>query len=302
MRLNQLRALVEVLNRGSFTSAARALGVTQPAISQQLRSLETDLGVPLFRREGRRLIPTAAARALGERGRMVVSAWSSTAELADQLRNEGRQRLLIGASVIPGVYVVPAVLTSFSSRHPEIDIELTIADAKEILRKLRAGAVSIAIVGETGDEEDLLLVPFQRDSLVPIWSPRSRLATLRRISVQDLLAERFISFAPGDGTRIVFERWLAEEGSEIELALEVDSLEAVKQSVAANLGIAVISEAAIQLELEADLVRTSDVPGFPIAREIFVAIRGQEDVGPAERALMGILLGAEGSERPPDRE
>jgi DNA-binding transcriptional LysR family regulator len=299
MRFTQLRALVEVLDRGSFTSAARSLGVTQPAISQQLRSLETELGVRLFRREGRGLIPTAAAKALGERARIVVSSWTSTAELADQLRNQGRRRLLIGASLIPGIYVVPAVLTSFSNRHPEIDIELTIADAQEILRKLRAGAVSIAIVAETGDEEDLLLVPFHRDSLVPIWSPRSPLATLRRVSIADLIAERFVSFAPGDGTRIVFERWLAAEGLEIDLALEVDSLEAVKQSVAANLGVAVISEAAIQLELEADLLRTSDVPGFPIGREIFVAIRRQADVGPAERALMEILLGAErASDRP----
>ena len=293
MRFTHLRTLIAVLDEGSFTKAARSLGITQPAVSQHVRALELELGVSLFRRDGRRLVPTGAARAMGERGRAVMTAWASAMALVEELRPGGRERLTIGASTTPGVYVVPAVLTSFAQSHPHVDIELEISESVEILRRLRNGSLSVAIVGESGDEEGLILSQFQRDFLIPIWSPRSRLSGLEHVTLEDLVAEPYVSFVAGDGTRIVLERWLMERGLEIEPVLVVDSSEAIKQSVAADLGFSVISEVAVQLELEADLLQTGDVEGFPISREIYVAIRRSADIGPAATALLELLLGSD---------
>lgn len=292
MDFGRLRTLVAVVDAGSFTAAARSLGLTQPAVSLQMASLERSLGLPLFERQGRRRAPTEAALALASSGRRALSAVAEAERLAAELRGLERGVLRVGASTTPGVYVVPAALGAFGARYPGVEPRLEIADTGEVERRLRDRAVDLAVVGEYEAAEDLVLAPLRPDDLVPICGPRHPLAAARRPALRRFLAEPFLAREPGSSTREVFVRWLAKRGHRLAPAMEFGATEAIKQAVAAGLGVSVVSDASVALELEAGLLRSPAVPGFPIRRRIDVALlRGRRLPRPAA-AFLELLMGA----------
>jgi len=293
MRPQQLRTLVAAVEAGSFTGAAQRLGMSQPGVSQHLHALERELGVRLFDRRGRVLVPTPAALELAASGEAFVRAWDDARAVAERLREPTRERLRVGASTTPGAYVLPAALRSFTARAPQVTLDATVADATEVLRLLRAGDLDVALVGELQrGEDDLVRTPFQRDELIAVWSPRSPLAALPRVRPRDLLAQPFVTLGIGDSTRQLTERWAAERGRTLEVRLELDTSEAVKQAVAADLGVGVVSDAAVQLELESGLLMTSEVTGFPLRRTIYLVIRRGVVAPASAAAFVRQLLGA----------
>lgn len=297
MDLERLRTLVAVLDRGSFTAAAQALGLSQPAVSQQMAALERSLGLPLFDRAGRRRVPTDAAQALASYGRQALAAVSEADRLADELRGIRAGSLRVGASTTPGVYVVPAALGAFAARFPGVELRLEIADTRAVEERLRGRLVDCAVVGEYEAADDLAVVPLRPDDLVPICGPRHRFAKARAVPLDRFLAEPFIAREPGSSTRVVFEQWLERRGKRLQPAMEFGATEAIKQAVAAGLGVTVVSDAAAVLEVESGLLRSPPVAGFPIRRRIDVALlKGRRVPGPAA-AFLEILMGARAAAR-----
>jgi DNA-binding transcriptional LysR family regulator len=222
---------------------------------------------------------------------------SEADRLADELRGLRAGSLRVGASTTPGVYLVPAALGAFAGRFPGIELTLEIADTRAVEERLRARLVDCAVVGEYAAADDLAVAPLRPDDLVPICGPRHRFATSQAVRLDRFLTEPFIAREPGSSTRVVFEQWLEHRGKRLAPAMEFGATEAIKQAVAAGLGVTVVSDAAVALELESGLLHCPAVAGFPIRRRIDVALlKGRRVPAPAA-AFLDVLMGARASAR-----
>ena len=291
MDLTKLATLVAVIDAGGFAAAGRALHLSQPAVSQHIAQLERQTGLALFERAGRRRIPTEAGLALADTARRAIAGLAETERTARELRGLERGRLRVAASTTPGIYMVPRALGAFRARHPGIDVQLDISDTFEVERKLQSRSADVAVLGQYDAPEELMLAPFRLDYLVAICSERGDLA--QDTSLDEFLSREFVARKRGSSTRDIFERWLQERGRRLRPRMEFASTEAVKQAVAADLGVSVVSGAAIEVELSAGLLRTLALPGFPIVRRINVALVRGRRPSPATEAFLHVLMGLE---------
>lgn len=291
MNLDHLRVLVAVLECGTFTAAAARLKLSQPAVSQHMAALERDVGIPLFERAGRLRMPTDAARELGDRGRAALAALEDADRTAEELRGLQRGRLVVGASPTPGAYLVPALLGRFADQHPDVALRIDIAEPDDLERRLRTRQVDLAVAGEFDPGEGILTATLASDNLVPIWAKNSPLASIRRVTLGRFLQEPFIARESGSSTRGVLQRWLGERGEVLRPTMELAEADAIKQAVAAGLGVSVASETTIRLEVEKGLLVIGKVPGFPLKRRIDMALLDGRRPSKAAEAFLSMLLG-----------
>jgi len=296
MDLDHLRVLVAVLESGTFTAAAARLKLSQPAVSQHMAALEREAGIPLFERAGRLRVPTPAAHELAESGRVAIAALEEADRRAAQLRGLRAGRLVVGATDGPGVHLVPAALGAFAESYPDVELRMDIASRAELLRRLRERQVDLAVIGELPPEEDIVSSPLQPDRLVPVWGPESPLVA-GRVTLERWLQEPFIATERGSGTREAVERWAAERGSPLRPSMELSTMEAIKSCVAQGLGVSVLPEDAVDMEIEQGTIISGRLPGFPLRPRLDVAaLRGrrltqvvdtflQELLGPKARAF-----------------
>jgi LysR family transcriptional regulator, transcriptional activator of the cysJI operon len=279
----RLRAFAALAREGSFSRAAKALYVSQPAVSKHVASLETELGTQLVVR-GRpvaTLTPAGAvladyvlrAEALLANGRRALAA-GADAEIGT---------LALAASGIPGTYLLPTLLARFHAQHPGIEIDFHLATSAGALEVVRAHRVEIAVVGGMTVPGELEAEPLVEDEVVLVGPPE---LGGRRIRLQDLEGLTWISREEGSATRAAVDAARWQIGFHAVRTLELPSWEAVKLAVAGGAGIAAISRFALELELEAKRLVTLDVPRWRLTRTIAaVTARDVPLTSPAERFL-----------------
>jgi DNA-binding transcriptional LysR family regulator len=289
MDTRQLAAFCAVVERKSFSQAADRLGVTQPAVSLQIRSLEQRLGRQLLDRSGRRVEPTEAGR------RLYASAQRLLA-LEDQLLeeieadNEGAitGTLELGASTGPGGTVVPLLLCEFQELHPDVRVRLTVSDTQTVVDRVAERSLELGIVGAGRRHRGVSFEPFFRDEVV-LAVPAKHKFTGKTISLDDLQGEHLIVMQEGAGVRQVIEDELRREGKrlrDLDVSLELGLQESVRSAVLGGHGIAFISRLAIESDLEAGTVATARVRGLDPVREIFLARASGRSETRAARAFV----------------
>jgi len=289
VNLDHLRVLVAVLESGTFTAAAARLKLSQPAVSQHMAALEREAGIALFERAGRLRVPTDAARELAERGRAAMAALAEADRTAEQLRGLRGGRLAVGASETAGTYLVPEMLGAFAERHPDVELRMDIAEAGELVRRLRVRDIDVGVVCELSPTEGILTAALSPERMVPVWGRDSPL-TSGKVTLERFLEQPFIARERGSGTRTVVDRWLSELGHGLEPAMELGSLEAMKQAVACGLGVSVLPEVGVPSEEAAGRLRIGRLPGTPLKVRVDAAIlEGRRPSKPAEAFLQGIL-------------
>jgi DNA-binding transcriptional LysR family regulator len=273
MDTRQLAAFCAVVERKSFSQAAERLGVTQPAVSLQVRSLEKRLGRKLLDRSGRRVEPTEAGLAL-YRGAQRMLALES--QLIDELEagEEGELRgaLEVGASTGPGSTVVPVLLCEFQRENPGVAVSLSISDTQSVVDRVAERELELGVVGAARRHRGVVFEPFLRDEVVLACPPGHRFAG-RTISLDQLREEPLIVMQEGAGVRQVIEDELRRAGTrlrDLEPRFELGLQESVKSAVAAGHGVTFISRAAIEADLAAGTLETARVKGLDPAREISV--------------------------------
>jgi DNA-binding transcriptional LysR family regulator len=269
----QLAAFCAVVERGSFSQAAERLGVTQPAVSLQVRALEERLGRKLLDRSGRRVEPTEAGRVLYRNAQRLLAVEEQLlAEVADDEGGELRGRLAVGASTGPGAHLVPLLLCEFARAHPAVRVSLSIADTHAVTEHVAARELELGVVGALRRHRALEFEPLVRDEIVLAVPPGHRLAG-RDIAVSELREETLVVMQEGAGVRHVVEDELRRAGvrlRELEPRLELGLQESVKSAVAAGYGVTFISRTAIESELAAGTLATARVEGVEAARQIYV--------------------------------
>jgi DNA-binding transcriptional LysR family regulator len=280
MDTRQLAAFCAVVERRSFSQAAERLGVTQPAVSLQVRALEERLGRKLLDRSGRRVEPTEAGLQLYRNAQRILSAEEQLlAELAADGAGEIRGTLAIGASTGPGAHLVPLLLCELQAAHPELRVALTIADTQAVIEQVAERQLELGVVGALRRHRSLEFEPLARDEIVLAVPAGHRFAG-GEISLDELRGEPRVVMQEGAGVRHVIEDELRRGGlrlRDLESRLELGLQESVKSAVAAGYGVAFISRTAIEAELASGTLATARVAGVEAIRQIY-AVRPRSRV------------------------
>lgn len=239
MNYAQLRAFHAVAAAGSFTKAADALHVTQPTLSAQVKALEESHGVELFERQGRGIAATELGRRLLEITRRYFNLEDEAEELLAATRGLTRGHLRVGADA---PYHVMGALAAFNRRYPKLTLSLAIGNSAELLQDLIEHRSDVAILADVPGDSRLHALPLRRDRLIGFIPKAHALAGKSRIDAARLAEHRLVLREPGSTTRHLFETAMARAGHPLGEVLEIGSREAVREAVAAGLGIGIVSE------------------------------------------------------------
>jgi DNA-binding transcriptional LysR family regulator len=296
--LHRLELFLAVLETGGVAKAARARRISQPAVSEHLRGLEEYFGVALLERHGRGVRPTAAARLLEPYVRQALQAVRQAERTAHELTDVQAGSLVLGASSTPGTYVLPGLLGRFRARHPGVALTLRIENSRTIERWVAEGEVDLGVIGEFPLREGLTATPWIEDRLVLIVPRGHRLASRRAVRPAQLAGEALIVREEGSSTQRVAERYLAEGGTSLAATMALGSTEAIREAVAAGLGVALISR--LTVPNHDRRIRSVELAGAPWRRHLLVIERQATPLSPAARRFRELLLGqsAVGSQLP----
>jgi DNA-binding transcriptional LysR family regulator len=271
MDTRQLAAFCAVVERKSFSQAAERLGLSQPAVSLQIRSLEQRLGQQLLDRSGRRVEPTeAGVRLYRGAQRMLALEEQLLEQIVAGSDAELRGRLEIGASSGPGESVLPLLLCEFQQRHPRVTVALSVSDTQSVVEQVARRELELGVVGAARRHRSVTFEPFFRDEVVLACPPAHAFAG-RVVTLEELRAERLILMQDGAGVRQVIEDELRRAGvrlRELDVRLELGLQESVRSAVRAGFGVAFISRSAIESDLAAGTIAAASVEGLEPAREI----------------------------------
>jgi DNA-binding transcriptional LysR family regulator len=271
MDTRQLAAFCAVVERRSFSQAAEQLGVTQPAVSLQIRSLEKRLGLQLLDRSGRRVEPTEAGQRLYRSAqRLLAQEQQLLAELGGEAEGELTGKLEIGASTGPGGTVIPIVLCEFQERHPDVQVALTVADTQHIVEQVVRRELELGVVGAARRHRGVTFEPFFHDEVV-LAVPRGHRFADRTVTLEELKEEPVVLMQEGAGVRQVIDDELREAGvrlRDLDVRLELGLQESSRSAVVAGFGITFISRSAIEADLAAGTVAIGRVEGLEPSREI----------------------------------
>lgn len=270
-----MRLFAQVVEEQSFTVVARQLEISQPAVSNQMRALEEKLGVKLIYRKGKGFALTQEGEIFYRHAKHMLDSWS---ELIREIGNSDRVmsgKIHIGASHIPGEYLLPNYLSSFRKLYPDITFKLTIGDSLEIAEKVAAHEVDFAVVGAVFDTEKLTSEYWLKDELALLVSQDHPLCSIRSTNLHTLQTYPMVLRETGSGHRRAFEEALAKQGLELNdfnVVLEVGSTEGVKNSVRSGLGYSFLSRHAIEHGEKLGLVELT-VDEFRLERGFYLLTR-----------------------------
>ncbi len=274
MDTRQLAAFCEVVERHSFSEAAARLGVTQPAVSQQVRALEQRVGLRLLDRSGRRVEPTEAGLRL-DRGAQRLLALEE--QLFDDVVAEPgaplRGTLGIGASTGPAAVALPLLLCEFQRGNPELRVELSVHDTQSVVELVADRRLELGIVGAARRHRSVVFEPFFRDEVILVCPPGHPFAG-RTVGLADLRDGPLILMQQGAGVRQMVEDELRRSGRrvrELEAPLELGLQESVRSAVQGGFGVTFISRRAVEGDLAAGTLAEARVRGLDLARDIWIA-------------------------------
>lgn len=287
----QLEAFVAVVEKRNFTRAAKALFISQPAVSFQIRALEESLGAQLLERQGRQIRLTPAGEVVFQEAKNILAAQERMHEALASLNSLDTGRVVVGASTIPGEYILPRLAGEFKTQYPGIQIALRIGESTRVAEWLLDRTVDLGVVGVQVSNAQLRFTRIFSDELVAVMPAGHPLAAQEEITLEQLLAEPFVLRGAGSGTRQVFEHHLVEAGyspDRVKAVMELDTTRAVLSAVEAGVGVSVVSEWAVA-ELGRSLV-ARPVAGGHLVRELFLAQNVTRYVTPAARRFAEYLI------------
>ena len=265
----QLQLFLALAETGSITAAARACHVTQPTVSMQLKDLADSVGLPLYHQLGKRLQLTEAGEALVVAAQNMSDEWAAFEQKINGIKGLTQGRLRISV-VSTAKYFVPGILGTFCARYPDVDIALELLNRDGVLARLRDHRDDLYIMSMPPRDMDLEQEIFLPNPLVVIASKTNALTRRKSIPLATLAKERFILRELGSSTRMACDAHFDSLGFKPNVRLELGSNEAIKHSVAAGLGLAVLSRYAIAGRQDGDGVTELKVRGFPAQSNWFI--------------------------------
>lgn len=276
MDIHRLEVFCRVIEMQSFTKAADAIFLTQPTVSEHMRALEEMVGEKLVDRLGREVLPTPAGKILYKYARDIIRLRNEAIQAIARYGGSLSGHLTVGASTIPGTYILPGLIGSFKARYPAIQITLRISDSAEVMDRVLDGSLEAGLVGARWDDRRIVLEEICSDELVLVVCPEHPWASDKVVEMEVLAQQPFILRERGSGTRRVMVQALESIGfnpSRLHVVAEMGSTEAVRQGIKARIGISILSSHAVAEDIgRGTLVRVA-IKGLSIHRPFYLVQR-----------------------------
>jgi len=273
MEDHRLKAFCLVFELKSFSKAAEAKLMSQSAMSHLIKNLEEELGVRLFARKGKTVIPTSMGRLFYDHADKILEQYKKMEDALNAAANLIKGPLHIGASTTVASYLLPQVFYSFSKKYPEVRIELTVSNTEKIVDDLLGGKIEFGIVEGNIRNPIVAATEIAEDEIVIIASDDNPLATKKTVTARDLESQQFIMPEIGSGTREFVEGILREAGivpERIKTSMTLGSLELITQMVQAGLGISFVSKWSVFQEIKEGSIRMLNLPGRRLRRKFYL--------------------------------
>ena len=292
LNFHQLYIFQTVANHLSFSRAAEAMAITQPAVSIQVQELEKFLGITLFHRRSRGLKITEAGNAVLAYAQQIFVLSNQLIYTIQEMEELHSGHLVLGASSTPGEYVLPSVVGRFRQIYPGIHVELVIGNTRNIIQRILDGEMDLGMIGDRVEESssELEMVDFQDDDIVLVASPTHPVHSLVRPNIEQVVELGLVAREQGSATRLAAERQFRNLGTVPKIALELGSNQAVKQAASAGGGIGIISRLGITAELNAGMLKVLDVGGWECRRPLTLIQPKNRYLSPSQRAFREFLL------------
>ncbi len=272
----------------SFSGAARQIGISQPAVTQQIHRLERDLGLVLFDRAGRRVIITDAGRALDTFAQRIFHLLDAARETLNGLAGVQTGRLDVGASRTAGAYYVAGLLDRFKRRHPGVRVSLSVGNSETILGRVLDFDLHAGLIAGPCEHPHLASLPLIRDRMLVVLPPGHRLSRRPVVAIQDLAPSPMILREPGSATRRLIEQAFRTYGLHVVPAMELESNEAIKSAVADGIGVGIMAHAAVAQELASGRLVGRRLRE-PLHLDFFLIHHRDRTLSPALAALLALL-------------
>lgn len=297
MDIEKIRAFLTLAQYKNFSEAAAALYISQPALSKQIRSLEEQLQAQLFARSHKETLLTVYGKAFMPYARTLLSTWQNAQEQLRQIDDLEQGTLNFGATNFIGVYLVPEILASFHKLYPGITLNMTINASRTLLSQLHSYQVEFLLLSNYVDLEEgrYERIPWLQDELKVIVGRENPLFARSEISLETLNTQLWITKNASSSLYHFLKKKLSSAGLELRNPLFISNQEGIKQAVIHNLGVAILSPKAVEVEIQAGLVKALPLTGYPLDREIQVVYEKGTTLTPAAKEFLQLLQGkAEG--------
>jgi DNA-binding transcriptional LysR family regulator len=293
MDLRQLRYLVALADERHFTRAAAREHVAQPALSQQIRKLEAEVGMPLVHRTTRRVALTEAGELLADRARRVLGEVEAAQAELQQLSGLHTGRVTIGAMQTLAAIDLPLLLATFHERHPGVELTVIEEPSDTLAALLRSDAVDLAILSVTDriERRGLVLEQLASEELVAVLPPAHALAHRKRLRFGELAGEEFVGFREGWALRHILEQAAGEAGFAPDIAFESNEVTRIRALVARGLGVAVLPRSGLD-DTGADHVAAVQLVDPRPTRDVTLAWRADRRHAPAAAAFIDLARAA----------
>ncbi|MGC9965904.1 MAG: selenium metabolism-associated LysR family transcriptional regulator [Syntrophobacteraceae bacterium] len=289
MDIHRLVVFCKVVDLQSFTKAAEAVNLTQPTVSEHIRALEASLGEKLVDRLGREILPTPAGKVLYRYARDIIQLRDRAVQAIEKFKGNLTGALQVGASTIPGTYILPRVIGTFKANYPSIHITLKIGSSGEIVQKILDGHVEFGMIGVRWEEKRIALEEIYSDELVLAvykghpWDGRES------VELNELAGMPFVMRERSSGTRMVTVQALEAAGfsvSLLDVVAEMATTEAVREAIKARIGISILSSHAVREDVERNSLSVVPLEKFCIHRPFFIAQRKKRELSPLCSAFL----------------
>lgn len=284
----QLKVFEAVARHLSFTRAAEELHTTQPTISIQFKQLSEIVGQPLIEQVGKRLYLTDTGNEMLKTCREIFDSLERFEMLMSEMRGIKAGKLRISV-VTTAKYFVPRLLGRFSHLYPGVEVALNVINRQRMLQRVSENLDDLYVLGLPPEHMEIHLEPFMENPLVVLAASDNALAHEKDISATRLAEEPFLMREPGSGTRLATEKFFREQGLQCKIKMELGSNEAIKQAVAGDLGIAVLSAHTLALERHARELVILDAQGFPLQRQWYLAYPKERKLSVVAQAFLDFM-------------
>ena len=291
MNIDQLKAFHKVARTGSFTKAADELFLTQPAVSQQIKSLETSFGISLFDRSNKKVRLSSEGEILLAYTNRLFNIFGEIEILFDQFEGLRKGRITLGSTAVLGTYFLPRIIGRFSKEYPGIDIDLRMGNSQMVHNWVLEGSVDLGFAGKMKNHPRLKRIRIHREILLMVCSKDNLLAQKKSVRVDDLGDTPFIWREKGTQTRSLVKDWFETHTRKNfpRKSIELQNLEAAKRTVIEGYGVTVTPEIAVRREIHLGLLRPINLNDFSLWFEYYLLFLKGKSFSKAAGAFIEML-------------
>ena len=286
MDIRQLEVFYHVARLKSFSKAGRCVGLTQPSVSGSVRSLENILGLKLFDRSGRDISLTRSGEVLFTYAKRILALRREAIQQIESISGLKKGILIIGASSIPGEYMVPGMIQAFYKTNPGIFCMLRVSDSQRVIQDLMDYDIEIGFVGACSSQPDIVYEPIADDRMIVCCSTKHPWSKRKAITLDELASQPFLIREEGSGTRKEIEKQLQNAGigfGDLQIVAEMGSTEAIKQAIKAGYGISILSAISVKDLEKSGAVKTLNIKDVPLMRHFYIAELKDREKSPAHK-------------------